>query len=47
MPSSPQAQATHSAKKSGLPLAPWKLLLGWWSPQLETNSKHLLLRGEG
>ena len=23
------------------------LLLGWWSPQLETNSKRLLLRGEG
>ena len=20
---------------------------GWWSPQLETNSKRLLLRGEG
>ena len=32
---------------SGLPLAPWALLLGWWPPQLENNSKHLLLRGEG
>ena len=32
---------------SGLPLAPWALLLGWWSPPLETNSKRLLLRGEG
>ena len=32
---------------SGLPLAPWALLLGWWSPQLETNSKRLLLRREG
>ena len=32
---------------SGLPLAPWALLLGWCSPQLETNSKRLLLRGEG
>ena len=31
----------------GLPLAPWALLLGWWSPQLETNSKRLLLRGVG
>ena len=20
-----------------MPLAPWALLLGWWSPQLETN----------
>ena len=32
---------------SGLPLAPWALLLAWWSPQLETNSKRLLLRAEG
>ena len=32
---------------SGLPLAPWALLLGWWSPQRETNSKRVLLRGEG
>ena len=32
---------------SGVPLAPWALLLGWWSPQLETNSKRLLLRGVG
>ena len=32
---------------SGMPLAPWALLLGWWSPQLETNSKRLLLCGEG
>ena len=26
---------------SGLPLAPWPLLLGCCSPQLETNSKRL------
>ena len=32
---------------SGLPLAPWALLLGWWSPQLETNSTRVLLHGEG
>ena len=32
---------------SGLPLAPWALLLGWLSPQLETNSKRIPLRGEG
>ena len=32
---------------SGLSLAPWALLLEWWSPQLETNSKRLLLHGEG
>ena len=31
---------------SGLPLAPWALLLGWWSPQLATNCKRLLPRGE-
>ena len=39
---SPQGQGG-----SGLPLAPWALLLGWWSPQLETNSKCLLFGGEG
>ena len=39
---SPQGQGW-----SGLPLAPWALLLGWCSLQLETNSKHVLLRGEG
>ena len=28
-------------------LAPWALLLGWWCPQLETNSQRVLLREEG
>ena len=32
---------------SGLPLAAWALLLGGWSPRPETNSKHVLLQGEG
>ena len=32
---------------SGLPLAPWAQLLDWWCPQLETNSKRLLLRDQG
>ena len=32
---------------SGLPLALWALLLVGWSPVLETNSKRVLLRGEG
>ena len=32
---------------AGLPLAPWALLLGWWCPQLETNSERVLLREEG
>ena len=32
---------------SGLPLAPWELLPSCWSPQLATNCKRLLPRGEG
>ena len=28
---------------SGLPLAPWALLLCWWCLQLDTNSKRLFL----
>ena len=32
---------------SGLPLALWALLMFWLSPELETNSKRVLLRGEG
>ena len=32
--------------ESGLPLAPWALLVCWWSPELETHSKRVLLRGE-
>ena len=32
--------------RSGLPLAPWALLFGWSSPQLATNCKRLLPRGE-
>ena len=31
---------------AGLPLAPWALLLGWGSPEPETNSQRVLLRGE-
>ena len=31
---------------SGLPLAPWALLLCWCSPEREIHSKHVLLRGE-
>ena len=48
LPSSHLALWEASAQGgSGLPLAPWALLLGWWSPQLEINSKRLLLRREG
>ena len=39
---SPQGQGG-----SALPLALWALLLGWWSPQLEPNSKHHPLSREG
>src|SRR5512145_808058 len=39
--SSPQGQGG-----SGLPLAPWALLLGWWCPQLEKNCKSVLLGSE-
>ena len=48
LPSSHLALCSPSGQGgSGLPLAPWALLLGWWSPQLETYSKRLLLWGEG
>ena len=47
-PISPVARcSTWGQGGSGLPLAPWVLLLGWWSPQLETNSTRVLLCGEG
>ena len=29
---------------SGLPLAPWALLLCWWSPEVESHSKRVPLR---
>ena len=48
LPSSPLALGSPEGQGgSGLPLAPWALLFGWASPQLETNSKRVLLRGEG
>ena len=47
LPSSPLALGSPKGQGgSGVPLPPWALLLGWWSPPLETNSKRLLLRGE-
>ena len=33
-------------REPGLPLAPWALLRCWWSPELETHSKHVVLHGE-
>ena len=53
MPSSHQAQARHMAMDAlgCLWLCGHCCLAGglrsWWSPQLETKSKHLLLHGEG
>ena len=32
---------------SGLPLAAWALLLGWWCLQQETKSKRVFLSGKG
>ena len=48
LPSSPLAQGFSLGEGgSGLPLAPWALLLVWWSPQLEINCKRLLPSEEG
>ena len=43
---SPSPLVSIGQRGSGLPLAPWALLLCWWSPELETHSKRVLLRGE-
>ena len=43
---SPSPLVSSGQRGSGLPLAPWALLLCWWSPELETHSKGVLLRGE-
>ena len=43
---SPNPLVSRGQRGSGLPLAPWALLLCWWSPELETHSKGVLLRGE-
>ena len=36
---SPSPVLQQSQGDFGLPLDPWALLLGWWSPELETNCK--------
>ena len=47
LPFSPLSLSSQIGQRgSGLPLAPWALLLCWWSPELESHSKHVLLRGE-
>ena len=43
---SPSPLVSRGQRGSGLPLAPWALLLCWWSPELETHSKHVVLHGE-
>ena len=35
---SPSPLVSIGQRGSGLPLAPWALLLCWWSPELETHS---------
>ena len=43
---SPIPLVSIGQRESGLPLAPWALLLCLWSPHLETHSKRVLLLGE-
>ena len=43
---SPSPLVSRGQCGAGLPLAPWALLLCWWSPEMETHSKHILLHGE-
>ena len=43
---SPSPLVSIGQRGSGLPLAPWTLLFFWWSPELESHSKRVLLRGE-
>ena len=43
LPFSPLSLSSQIGQRgSGLPLAPWALLLCWWSPELETHSKRVL-----
>ena len=43
---SPSALVSRGQRGAGLPLAPWALLLCWWSPEVETHSKRVLLPSE-
>ena len=43
---SPNPLVSRGQCGAGLPLAPWALLLCWWSPEMETHSNGFLLRGE-
>ena len=44
--SSPATLFSIDQKWSGLPHAPWALLVCWESPKLKTHSKHVFLHGE-
>ena len=43
---SPRPLGSIGQRGSGLPLAPWALMLCWGSPAPETHSKWVLLRGQ-
>ena len=43
---SPSPLVSIGQRGSGLPLAPWALLLCWWSPYHEPHSKRILILGE-
>ena len=43
---SPSPLVSIGQRGSGLPLAPWALLLCWWSTELEIHSKRVPLRGQ-
>ena len=42
----PRPPLSSGLSWAGLPLAPWVLLLCWWSPATETHSPRVLLGGE-
>ena len=42
---SPSPLVSIGQRGSGLPRANWALMLCWWSPELESHSKRVLLRG--
>ena len=42
----PRPPLSRGQSGAGLPLAPWVLLLCWWSPATETHSQRVLLHGE-
>ena len=46
LPFSPLSLSSQIGQRgSGLPLAPWALLVCWWSPELQTHSRWVCLHG--